>query len=126
MASAYAFKRYTAFVYLTSSMAWQLVYSFICCCLDIYALRTKLDLHNPVFVWPMVITDWITGILSLAAAASSASVAIFLARDTEFCKANPHIPCDQYSLAAILALMAWSFMAASAASTTRLLASFFE
>ncbi|GJN18107.1 hypothetical protein PR202_gb05232 [Eleusine coracana subsp. coracana] len=63
MSSAYAFKRYIAFVYLTSSMAWQLVYSLICCCLDIYALRTELDLHNPVFVWPMVITDWVSHLL---------------------------------------------------------------
>ncbi|OMO66411.1 hypothetical protein CCACVL1_21170 [Corchorus capsularis] len=57
MVSASDFSTYTAFCYLIASMGLQLLWSFGLACLDVYALRRKRDLHNPVLVSLFVVGD---------------------------------------------------------------------
>ncbi|CAI0427279.1 unnamed protein product [Linum tenue] len=59
MVSANGFSSYTAFCYLIASMGLQLLWSFGLACLDIYALRRKKDLQNPVLVSLFVVGDWV-------------------------------------------------------------------
>lgn len=40
-------------------MALQLLWSFGLACLDVYALRTKKDLQNPILVSLFVVGDWV-------------------------------------------------------------------
>ncbi|XP_043814974.1 CASP-like protein 5B2 isoform X3 [Manihot esculenta] len=58
MASASGFSSYTAFCYLIASMGLQGLWSFGLACLDVYALRRKRDLQNPVLVSLFVVGDW--------------------------------------------------------------------
>ncbi|KAJ6742197.1 CASP-LIKE PROTEIN [Salix viminalis] len=94
MTSATEFASYTSFCYLIASMGLQLLWSFGLACLDIYALRRKKDLQNPVLVSLFVVGDWVTAMLSLAAACSSAGVVVLYARDMNFCKTHPDLPCS--------------------------------
>jgi hypothetical protein len=48
------------FSYLIASMGLQLLWSFGLACLDIYSLKTKRDLHNPVLVSLFVVGDWVS------------------------------------------------------------------
>ncbi|KAJ8498239.1 hypothetical protein OPV22_008791 [Ensete ventricosum] len=73
MLSAFGFSNYTAFCYLIASMGLQALWSLGLACLDIYALKVKRDLHNPLLVSLFVVGDWVTAALSLAAACSSAA-----------------------------------------------------
>ncbi|XP_066394022.1 CASP-like protein 5B3 isoform X2 [Miscanthus floridulus] len=114
MATAYGFSNYTAFCYLIASMALQLLWSFGLACLDIYSLKTKRDLHNPVLV---------TAILSFAAASASAGVTILFERDVHFCRMYPQLSCGRYALSVVLAFITWSFIATSAVSMFWLLPS---
>ncbi|KAK4802016.1 hypothetical protein SAY86_000219 [Trapa natans] len=50
MVTSVGFYRYTAFCFLIASMGLQVLWSFGLTCLDIYALRKKRDLQNPVLV----------------------------------------------------------------------------
>ncbi|KAA8539680.1 hypothetical protein F0562_026372 [Nyssa sinensis] len=70
MASASGFSTATAFCYLIASMGLQVLWSFGLACLDIHALRKKRSLQNHIFVSLFVVGDWVTAILSLAAACS--------------------------------------------------------
>lgn len=45
--------------YLIASMGLQVLWSSGLACLDIYALRIKRDLHNPVLVSLFVVGDWV-------------------------------------------------------------------
>ncbi|KAG6769515.1 hypothetical protein POTOM_025154 [Populus tomentosa] len=94
MTSAIGFSSYTSFCYLIASMGLQLLWSFGLAGLDIYALRRKKDLQNPVLVSLFVVGDWVTAMLSLAAACSSAGVVVLYARDMNFCKIHPELPCS--------------------------------
>ncbi|KAJ6699551.1 CASP-LIKE PROTEIN 5B3 [Salix purpurea] len=94
MTTATEFASYTSFCYLIASMGLQLLWSFGLACLDIYALRRKKDLQNPVLVSLFVVGDWVTAMLSLAAACSSAGVVVLYARDMNFCKTHPDLPCS--------------------------------
>lgn len=47
------------FSYLTASMGLQVLWSFGLACLDIYALRKKRDLQNPILVSLFVVGDWV-------------------------------------------------------------------
>ncbi|KAJ3680770.1 hypothetical protein LUZ60_015259 [Juncus effusus] len=123
MASAFGFSNYTAFCYLIASMGLQVLWSLGLACLDIYALKTKRDLHNPVLVSLFVVGDWVTSILSFAAACSSAGVTILFEKDVHFCKMYPQLACGRYGLSVLLAFMTWSFTATSAFSMFWLLAS---
>lgn len=113
MVSAPGFSNYTAFCYLIASMGLQVLWSFGLACLDVYALRIKRDLQNPVLVSLFVVGDWVTATLSLAAACSSAGVAVLYARDFDFCKVHFHIPCGRYELSIALAFVTWFFIAIS-------------
>ena len=45
--------------YLIASMGLQLLWSFGLACLDVYALRGKKDLQNPILVSLFVVGDWV-------------------------------------------------------------------
>lgn len=48
-----------SFSYLIASMGLQVLWSMGLACLDVYALRIKRDLHNPVSVSLFVVGDWV-------------------------------------------------------------------
>ncbi|KAJ4842228.1 hypothetical protein Tsubulata_047451 [Turnera subulata] len=107
MASANGFSSYTAFCYLIASMGLQLLWSFGLACLDVYALRRKRDLQNPVLVSLFVVGDWVTAMLSLAAACSSAGVVVLYARDMTICRDHRAIPCSRFEISILLAFLTW-------------------
>lgn len=113
MASAASFSTYTAFCYLIASMGLQLLWSFGLACLDVYALRRKRDLHNPVLVSLFVVGDWVTAMLSLAAACSSAGVIVLYSRDLNFCKEQGPLPCSRIEMSISLAFLTWFLIALS-------------
>ncbi|EOY07423.1 hypothetical protein QUC31_011354 [Theobroma cacao] len=124
MVSTSDFSTYTAFCYLIASMGLQLLWSFGLACLDVYALRRKRDLQNPVLVSLFVVGDWVTAMLSLAAACSSAGVIVLYARDLDFCRAQAHLPCRRYEISIILAFITWVLIAMSSHVMFWILASF--
>lgn len=113
MVSAMGFSNYTAFCYLIASMGLQVLWSFGLACLDGYALRIKRDLQNPVLVSLFVVGDWVTATLSLAAACSSAGIAVLYARDLDFCKVQTQLPCSRFQLSVALAFVTWFLIAIS-------------
>ncbi|XP_009610008.1 CASP-like protein 5B2 isoform X4 [Nicotiana tomentosiformis] len=113
MVSASGFSNYTAFCYLIASMGLQVLWSFGLACLDIYALRIKRDLQNPVLVSLFVVGDWVTATLSLAAACSSAGIAVLYSKDLNFCSSPPHLPCGRFELSVVLAFITWFLIAIS-------------
>ncbi|KAM7526386.1 hypothetical protein LguiA_016288 [Lonicera macranthoides] len=113
MVSALGFSNYTAFCYLIASMGLQVLWSFGLACLDAYALRLKRDLQNPVLVSLFVVGDWVTATLSLAAACSSAGVAVLYAKDLDFCKTQQVLPCARFDISIALAFVTWFFVAIS-------------
>ncbi|CAI9783284.1 unnamed protein product [Fraxinus pennsylvanica] len=86
MVSVHGFSNFTAFCCLIASMGLQLLWSFGLACLDAYASWIKKDLCNPVSASLFVVGDWVTATLSLAAACSSAGVAVLYRRDLKFCR----------------------------------------
>lgn len=50
---------FSTFSYLIASMGLQVLWSFGLACLDIYALRRKRDLTNPILVSLFVVGDWV-------------------------------------------------------------------
>ncbi|XP_008777618.1 CASP-like protein 5B3 [Phoenix dactylifera] len=123
MVSALGFSNYTAFCYLVASMGLQALWSLGLACLDIYALKIKRDLHNPVLVSLFVVGDWVTATLSLAAACSSAAVTVLFARDTGFCRSIPQFSCGKFEVSIALAFIAWLLIAISSLVMFWLLAS---
>ncbi|XP_058109456.1 CASP-like protein 5B3 isoform X2 [Magnolia sinica] len=67
MVSGLGFSSFTAFCYLIASMGLQVLWSFGLACLDVYALRIKRDLQNPVLVSLFVVGDWISNATALEA-----------------------------------------------------------
>ncbi|KAI4331673.1 hypothetical protein MLD38_029836 [Melastoma candidum] len=90
-------------------MGLQLLWSFGLACLDIYALRRKRVLHNPVLLSLFIVGDWVTATLSLAAACSSAGVIVQYARDLEICslQKQTHLPCARFQIAVTLSFLTW-------------------
>ncbi|XP_010256791.1 PREDICTED: CASP-like protein 5B2 [Nelumbo nucifera] len=123
MVSAFGFSNYTAFCYLIASMGLQVLWSLGLACLDAYALRIKRDLRNPVLVSLFVVGDWVTATLSLAAACSSAGVTVLYARDLNFCKTQPLLPCSRFQISVALAFITWVLIAISSLIMFWLLAS---
>ncbi|KZV53404.1 hypothetical protein F511_10190 [Dorcoceras hygrometricum] len=113
MVSALGFSNFTAYCYLLASMGLQVLWSFGLACLDIYALRIKRDLYSPVLVSLFVVGDWVTATLSLAAACSSAGVAVLYAKDLKFCTGPTHLPCNRFELSIALAFITWFLVAVS-------------
>ncbi|KAL8102320.1 hypothetical protein AgCh_026991 [Apium graveolens] len=99
--------------YLIASMGLQVLWSFGLACLDVYALKIKKDLQNPVLISLFVVGDWVTATLSLAAACSSAGVAVLYAKDLGFCKPHSNIPCARYDISIALAFTTWLLIAIS-------------
>ncbi|CAA7046224.1 unnamed protein product [Microthlaspi erraticum] len=123
MVSATLFYNRTAFCYLIASMALQLLWSFGLACLDVYALRGKKDLQNPVLVSLFVVGDWVTAMLSLAAACSSAGVVVLYARDLKYCDVSGQFSCLRYEIAVALSFVTWIQVAVSSHVTFWILAS---
>lgn len=114
MVSALGFSNFTAYCYLIASMGLQALWSFGLACLDVYALRINRDLRNPVLVSLFVVGDWVTATLSLAAACSSAGIAVLYAKDLKFCTGGPsHLPCHRFELSIALAFVTWFLIAMS-------------
>ncbi|RRT53813.1 hypothetical protein BHE74_00015769 [Ensete ventricosum] len=135
MLSAFGFSSYTAFCYLIASMALQILWSFGLLCLDLHALKFKRDLHNPLLVSLFVVGDWVsshhlfalastvmteelkchivTATLTLAAACSSAGVAVLFVRDVHFCKKDPQLSCGMYQISIAMAFITWLLVAKS-------------
>ncbi|KAH0721626.1 CASP-like protein 5B2 [Solanum tuberosum] len=113
MVSASGFSNYTAFCYLIASMGLQVLWSSGLACLDIYALRIKRDLQNPVLVSLFVVGDWVTATLSLAGACSSAGIAVLYSKDLNLCSTPPHLPCGRFELSVVLAFLTWFLIAIS-------------
>ncbi|KAG1371745.1 CASP-like protein 5B3 [Cocos nucifera] len=123
MLSAFGFSNYTAFCYLIASMGLQALWSLGLACLDVYALRIRRDLHNPVLVSLFVVGDWVTATLSLAAACSSAGVTVLFVRDVDFCRRYPQLSCGRYEISIVLAFLTWLLIAVSSLVMFWLLAS---
>ncbi|XP_030490256.2 CASP-like protein 5B2 isoform X1 [Cannabis sativa] len=113
MVSAPDFFDSTAFCYLIASMGLQILWSFGLACLDLHALKSKKSLYNPVLVSLFVVGDWVTSILSLAAASSSAGVTVLYSKDLNYCNFPPHLPCLRYQISVALAFVSWFFLAVS-------------
>ncbi|XP_051130436.1 CASP-like protein 5B2 [Andrographis paniculata] len=113
MVSALGFSNYTAYCYLIASMGLQALWSFGLACLDIYALRVRRDLRNPVLVSLFVVGDWVTATLSLAAACSSGGIAVLYAKDLKFCTGPSKFPCSRYEFSVALAFVTWFLIAIS-------------
>ncbi|KAK6234255.1 hypothetical protein QUC31_006661 [Theobroma cacao] len=107
--------------YLIASMGLQVLWSFGLACLDLHALRSKRNLQNPILVSLFVVGDWVTAILSLAAACSSAGVTVLYSRDLGYCR-SPHIPCSRFQASIFLAFISWFLLAISSHVTFWLLA----
>ncbi|KAK8662476.1 hypothetical protein V6N13_092049 [Hibiscus sabdariffa] len=121
MVSAHGFFNSTAFCYLIAAMGIQVLWSFGLACLDFHALRSKTNLQNPVLVSLFVVGDWVTAILSLAAASSSAGVTVLYSRDLGYCK-SPLVPCTHFKASILFAFISWFLLAISAHVTFWLLA----
>ncbi|KAG8054761.1 hypothetical protein GUJ93_ZPchr0001g32910 [Zizania palustris] len=102
-ASALGFAAYTAFCYLIASMGLQALWSLGLACLDCYALKFKKDLHSAVLVSLFVVGDWVTAILSFAAACSAAGVVVLFDKDIYACKRDHLLPCGKFELATTFA-----------------------
>lgn len=123
MVSSLGFSSYTAFCYLIASMGLQVLWSFGLACLDVYALRIKRDLQNPVLVSLFVVGDWVTATLSLAASCSSAGVTVLFTRDVDYCLTQPFLPCARFQISIALAFITWLLIAISSLVMFWLLAS---
>ncbi|XP_066310193.1 CASP-like protein 5B1 [Miscanthus floridulus] len=123
MASAPGFTNYTAFCYLIASMGLQALWSLGLGCLDCYALILRRDLQQAFLMSLFVVGDWVTAILSFAAACSAAGVVVLFERDAYFCRRDPQLPCGRFEVAAAFAFLCCTFSAASALVMFWLLAS---
>ncbi|XP_047325439.1 CASP-like protein 5B1 [Impatiens glandulifera] len=113
MVSASGFSRTTAFCFLVAAMGLQTLWSFLLLCIDIHALRVKRDLQNHILVSLFAVGDWVTAILSLAAACSSGGVVIVFSKDTNLCHAGLHLACSMFQIAVGLAFVSWFLLALS-------------
>ncbi|KAJ6717950.1 CASP-LIKE PROTEIN [Salix purpurea] len=94
-------------------MGLQLLWSFGLACLDLHALRSKKNLQNPVLVSLFVVGDWVTSILSLAAACAAAGVTVLFSRDLHYCRAPYNFPCSRFQISIALAFISWFLLAIS-------------
>ncbi|KAG7600865.1 CASP-like protein 5B1 [Arabidopsis thaliana] len=116
MVSSYDFSNYTAFCFLVASMGLQLIWSFGLACIDVYAIRRKSDLRSPILLSLFTVGDWVTALLALAAACSSAGVTVLFTKDTEFCRQQPALSCDRFQISVGLSFFNW-FLAAISSHT---------
>ncbi|OIW01786.1 hypothetical protein TanjilG_03924 [Lupinus angustifolius] len=86
-------------------MGLQVIWSFVLALLDAYALLRKKVLHNPVLVSLFVVGDWVTSMLSLAAASSSAAITVLYFHDLGHCHFGEE--CQKYQISVVLAFLSW-------------------
>ncbi|WOG93965.1 hypothetical protein DCAR_0313255 [Daucus carota subsp. sativus] len=113
MASAAGFSISTAFCYLIASMGLQALWSLGLACLDIHALRLKRRLQTPILLSLLAVGDWVTSILSLGAASSSAGVMILFVVDSDLCKRDRKLECNMFGISIALAFISWFLLAIS-------------
>ncbi|RVW87408.1 CASP-like protein 5B2 [Vitis vinifera] len=113
MVSAIGFSNYTAFCYLIASMGLQVLWSFGLACLDVYALKIKRDLQNPVLVSLFVVGGLGDSHLIACSCMLICWVMVLYARDLDFCRAEMHIPCSRFQISIALAFITWFFIAIS-------------
>ncbi|XP_047318597.1 CASP-like protein 5B3 [Impatiens glandulifera] len=105
MATSETFISVTAFCYLIASMGWQVIWSCTLTFLDAYALANNKLIHNQLTVSFFLIGDWVTAILSLAAASSSAGITILYFNDMGHCVLEDY--CIKYQMSVVFAFFAW-------------------
>ncbi|KAK7344008.1 hypothetical protein VNO77_13196 [Canavalia gladiata] len=105
MATTPSFFNFTAFCYLIASMGLQVIWSVVLALLDAYALVRKKVLHNAVLVSLFLVGDWVTAILSLAAASSSAGIIVLYFNDLGHCHFGEE--CQKYQISVALAFLSW-------------------
>ncbi|XP_022880584.1 CASP-like protein 5B1 [Olea europaea var. sylvestris] len=98
MASATGFSTSTAFCYLIASMGLEFLWSFGLVCIEVHALKFYKDLHNQIIMSLFAVGDWVIAMLSLAAACSSAGVAVLFTKDTDFCKNETSFSCNMFPI----------------------------
>ncbi|KAJ4722655.1 CASP-like protein [Melia azedarach] len=111
MTTTGSFFNFTAFCYLIAAMGLQLIWSFGLALIDAYAILRKKVLHGPVLVSLFVIGDWVTAILSLAAASASAGITILYFSDLGHCTYENQ--CQIYQTSVALAFLSWITIAIS-------------
>ncbi|CAN7113408.1 unnamed protein product [Brassica rapa subsp. narinosa] len=116
MVSAPGFSSYTAFCFLVASMGLQMIWSLGLACLDVYAtsarIRRRSDLQSPILLSLFAVGDWVTALLSLAAACSSGGVTVLFTKDTLFCK-QASLSCNWFQISVGLAFFNWGLAAIS-------------
>ncbi|MED6140579.1 hypothetical protein PIB30_073919 [Stylosanthes scabra] len=105
MATTSSFFNVTAFSYLIASMGLLVIWSFVLALLDAYALMKKKVLHNLIMVSLFVVGDWVTAILSLAAASASAGVIVLYFNDLGQCHFGEE--CQKYQISIALGFLSW-------------------
>nr|XP_016441557.1 PREDICTED: CASP-like protein 5B2 [Nicotiana tabacum] len=60
-----------------------------------------------------VLPGQVTATLSLAAACSSAGIAVLYSKDLNFCSSSSHLPCGRFELSVVLAFITWFLIAIS-------------
>ncbi|KAJ8763294.1 hypothetical protein K2173_001432 [Erythroxylum novogranatense] len=111
MATTSSFFDFTAFCYLIASMGLQVVWSFGLALVDAYALVKKDVLNHSFLISLFVVGDWVTAILSLAAASATAGIIVLLTHDL---KGNHCLgDCQQYQVSVVLAFLSWITIATS-------------
>ncbi|CAH1451142.1 unnamed protein product [Lactuca virosa] len=104
MAASSGFSSATSFCYLIAAMGLQVLWSFGLACLDIHALRVKKNLQSQILLSLVVVGDWVTAILALAASSSSAGVMVLLDRDSEYCKVDQQLSCNKVNYPIMMTL----------------------
>lgn len=125
MVTAFGYSNYSAFFYMYFTMMMQFMWSLALACVDIFSIRNKKDIHDPVTVPLIVLGDWVLAVLVFSGVSASASVAILFTRDMNFCRVYSRLACDQFVLSTVLASIVWSLDAASCFSGFWLMVSFF-
>ncbi|KAJ6356210.1 hypothetical protein OIU78_004340 [Salix suchowensis] len=111
MTTTTRFFNFTAFCFLIASMGLQIIWSFGLTLLDAFALVRKKTLHNTVMLILFVVGDWVTAILSLAAASASAGITVLYFYDLGSCSFVRE--CQKYQMSVALAFFSWITIAIS-------------
>ncbi|KEH30368.1 hypothetical protein MtrunA17_Chr4g0034251 [Medicago truncatula] len=105
------FYSYTAFCYLVTIMGLVIPWSFTLALVDGYSVLVKCPIRQPGILLIIVVGDWVLSTLTLAAAASTASVVdLLLNSQGSFC---PIKLCCRYRISAVMAFVSWFLSLAS-------------
>ncbi|KAK6922784.1 Casparian strip membrane protein domain [Dillenia turbinata] len=107
------FYSYTSFCYLVTVVSLIIPWSLILGTADLYSMFVERPSRQPGIFVVIIIGDMFLSFLSLAAAASTASVTdvlLMLGTEQPFC---PPRVCSRYQLSAAMAFLSWFFLLAS-------------